>query len=62
MKVRAKHWVKYNDAWHQCGEEFSIDEQDAEAMKEYTEIVSSESEEPESGEHVRRGRKRKTEE
>lgn len=26
MKVRAKHWINYNGAWHKGGDEFEIDD------------------------------------
>ena len=65
MKVKAKHWVKYNGEWHGTGETFSIDEADAEEMKQFADIVDDEPADTQESEHaepVRRGRKRKTEE
>ena len=64
MIVKAKHWVKYNSEWHGTGETFSIDEADAEEMKQYVDAVENEPE-PQEAEHaepVKRGRKRKAEE
>lgn len=64
MIVKAKHWVKYNGEWHGTGETFSIDDADAEEMKQYADAVENEPEpqEAEHAEHVKRGRKRKAEE
>lgn len=72
MRVRAKHWVKYNDAWHSAGEEFDIFDTDAEEMKAYAEVVAEtepaaepekeQAEEPEQDDApAKRGRKRKAE-
>lgn len=38
MKATAKHWVKYDGAWHGKGEVFQIRSEDAEEMRQYAEI------------------------
>ena len=70
MKAKARHWVKYNGAWHRAGESFVIDAKDAEEMKHFAEVtdggpdVTEDAEEETAAEEapVRRGRKRRTEE
>lgn len=66
MKCKAKHWVKYNGAWHRAGEEFRISPLDADEMKIHGDLTEeAEDAEPEdeteAQEPAKRGRKRKAE-
>ena len=71
MKLKAKHWIKYQGEWHKAGDVFRINEGDVEEMKAYGEVIveaedkteEAPDEAPEDAqeEPVRRGRRRKIE-
>ena len=75
MKLKAKHWIKYQGEWHKAGDVFRINEGDVEEMKAYGEVIveaedkteeapdeaQEETQEETQEEHVRRGRRRKIE-
>lgn len=75
MKLKAKHWIKYQGEWHKAGDVFHIHENDAEEMKAYGEVIAEaedktdeapdeapeEAQEETQEEPVRRGRRRKIE-
>lgn len=66
MKVKAKHWLKYDGVWHPGGEIFEIaatDEKMLNGMIELAEEPIWPEEKPaEEIEKPKRGRKKKTEE
>ena len=39
MKLKAKHWIKYQGEWHKAGDVFRINEGDVEEMKAYGEVI-----------------------
>lgn len=41
MKVKAKHWLTYEGAWHCGGEEFEISATDADMLKDMVEITET---------------------
>ena len=41
MKVKAKHWLKYNGTWYQGGDEFEISAADAGDLEEMVEIAET---------------------
>ena len=65
MKVKAKHWLKYNGVWYRGGDEFEIPTTDAEALDGMVEIAETpvhvEPVEPEEDQPKRRGRPKKSE-
>ena len=65
MKVKAKHWLKYNGIWYRGGDEFEIPTTDAEALGGMVEIAETpvhvEPAEPEEEQPKRRGRPKKSE-
>lgn len=75
MKLKAKHWIKYQGEWHKAGDVFRINEGDVEEMKAYGEVIAEaedkadetpdeapeEAQEETQEEPVRRGRRRKIE-
>lgn len=67
MKVKAKHWINYNGAWHKAGETFEVE--DFEEVKDHADKVVEEPEQyvseifpPVEEQPKRRGRPKKTEE
>lgn len=75
MKLKAKHWIKYQGEWHKAGDVFHINEGDVDEMKAYGEVIAEaedkakeapdeapeEAQEETQEEPVRRGRRRKIE-
>lgn len=61
MKVRAKHWLTYDGAWHQSGDVFEIAGTDADMMAGMVEIVETPvvPEEPKPQERPKRTRGKK---
>jgi len=47
MKVRAKHWLKYDGVWHKGGETFEIPTTDAKELEGMIEIAETPVLEPE---------------
>ena len=41
MRVRAKHWLKYDGIWHQGGDEFEIPAEDAKELEGMIEIADA---------------------
>ena len=67
MKVKAKHWINYNGAWHKAGETFEVDDFDtvkghADKVEEVKEQYVSEIFPPVEEQPKRRGRPKKSEE
>lgn len=66
MRVKAKHWLKYNGLWHCGGDEFEVVAADINDLAEMVDVVETPIQEMFDDVTVesprRRGRPRKTEE